>query len=314
MLNNIKLKTNRQFAKTKLTMKKHAPEILLGAGVAGVIISTVMACVATTKAERTIAEGKERLAVIHNLAEESSDYTESEIKEDIAKVYLQTGVKVVGLYLSAATLQMMSLGCIFKGHSILKNRNLALAGAYQILDASFKSYRERIAERLGEEEERNIRYNIVKKDVESEYTDENGKTKKKKKKQDVVNDESVLTSPFSKFFDETCEAWQTHPEYNLSFLRAQQNMANDKLRAQGYLFLNDVYDALGIERTSQGQIFGWVYDYEKDDTFVDFGIYNTYKESNRRFVNGLENVILLDFNVQGDILNKIDHISKYGKR
>ena len=86
-----------------------------------------------------------------------------------------------------------------------------------------------------------------------------------------------------------------------------QEFANEKLRLKGHLFLNDVYDMLDIPRTKAGQIVGWVYD-EKNpvgDNYVDFGIYELYSDANRRFVNGLEPVILLDFNVDGNILDLI---------
>lgn len=61
---------------------------------------------------------------------------------------------------------------------------------------------------------------------------------------------------------------------------------------------------LGIARTNAGQVVGWIY-CEKNpvgDNYVDFGIYNLQNEG---FVNGNERSILLDFNVDGIILDKI---------
>lgn len=112
-------------------------------------------------------------------------------------------------------------------------------------------------------------------------------------------------SEYAKFYDCGCTGWTKDPELNLMFLRKQQDFLNDRLKAEGYLFLNDVYDALGIQKTKIGQIAGWVYD-EKNpvgDNYIDFGIYDTHREANRRFVNGLERTILLDFNCDGDILD-----------
>ena len=117
-------------------------------------------------------------------------------------------------------------------------------------------------------------------------------------------------SQYAKFFDETSRCWEKNAELNLGFLRAQQNYANDKLRSQGYLFLNDVYDMLDIERTQAGQCVGWIYDPENPDhkgnNYVDFGIYDIHRKENRKFVNGIERSILLDFNVDGDILNHLE--------
>ena len=91
------------------------------------------------------------------------------------------------------------------------------------------------------------------------------------------------------------------------FLKQQMNYANDVLKKRGYVFLNEVYEMLGIPKTKAGKIVGWIYD-EKNpigDNFIDFGIYNENREKNRDFVNGYERVILLDFNVDGDILDMI---------
>ena len=91
------------------------------------------------------------------------------------------------------------------------------------------------------------------------------------------------------------------------FLQQQQNYLNDKLKRQGYLFLNDAYKALGFDVTKAGQVVGWIYDenHPIGDNYVDFGIFNINSEAARRFVNGLEKCIWLDFNVDGDILDLI---------
>lgn len=91
------------------------------------------------------------------------------------------------------------------------------------------------------------------------------------------------------------------------FLKRQQAHATDRLQDKGHLFLNEVYDMLGMQRTKSGQVVGWIYDKKHPigDNFVDFGIYDLYKEKNREFVNGYEPSILLDFNVDGNILEMI---------
>ena len=121
-----------------------------------------------------------------------------------------------------------------------------------------------------------------------------------------------MYSPYAKVFDCGCDNWQKDAEHNLWYLRQQQNYANEKLRAQGYLFLNDVYEMLGIPRTKAGQAVGWVYDIKdpnhKGDNVVDFGIYNINIEANNDFVNGIESSIILDFNVDGTILDAIERM------
>ena len=120
-------------------------------------------------------------------------------------------------------------------------------------------------------------------------------------------DKTENFSQYAKIFDDTCIGWTKDPEYNMFFLKGQQNYCNEKLKMNGHLFLNEVYTILGMPRTKAGAVVGWVYD-EKNpigDNFVDFGIYGIYDDVNHDFVNGYKNTVLLDFNVDGNILDYI---------
>jgi hypothetical protein len=110
-------------------------------------------------------------------------------------------------------------------------------------------------------------------------------------------------SPYAQFFDEQCIGWSKDPEMNKLFLLQQQNYANDKLVWKGHLFLNEVYDILGLPRTKAGQYIGWIYDVHNPvgDNYVDFGLYH---DCNRNFIDGKDNAILLNFNVDGNILDR----------
>lgn len=302
---------SRKFGKTGLKLKKHSPEILVGVGIVGVVSSTIMACKATTKLDEVLAEPKDKIEKIHELMEnpdmvpDGKEYTEEDGKKDLTIMYTQSAIKVIRLYAPAVALGTLSIAAILGGHHILRKRNVALAAAYATIDKSFKDYRGRVIERFGAELDKELKYNIKAAEVEETVVDEKGKEKKVKNTVNVA-DPNVY-SEYSKFFDESCPGFTKDPEYNLMFLKDQQRYANDLLKSKGYLFLNDVYEMLGIPRTQAGQIVGWIYD-EKNpigDNFVDFGIYDLHKEANRDFVNGYERVILLDFNVDGDILDMI---------
>ena len=182
---------------------------------------------------------------------------------------------------------------------------MALTAAYATIDRSFKEYRGRVVERFGKELDRELRYNIKAQEIEEKTVDKDGNETIEKKTISVVDPN--MYSDYARIFDNGSMGWTKDPEYNLMFLKLQQNQANDRLRAQGYLFLNDVYDMLGIPRTKAGQIVGWVYDEENPvgDNFVDFGIYDIYNEKACDFVNGRERSIVLDFNVDGNILDMI---------
>ena len=285
-------------------VEKHSPEILMGVGVVGVVTGTVMACRATLKLNDILEEAQETRDKIKEVASNPNyedKYTEEDAKKDLAVNYIQTGVKVAKLYAPAVAVGVAGVGCVLASHDIMKKRNIALSAAYLTVDKSFKEYKQRVVDRFGEEVEKEIRYGIKAEEIVETITDEEGNETTVTETVKTMN--PTLYSDYARFFDEASPCWQNDPEYNLMFLRAQQQYANDLLRAKGRLFLNDVYEMLGIEKTKAGQIVGWVYDRENPngDNFVDFGIYDMSKERVRAFVNGYETNILLDFNVDGNI-------------
>jgi hypothetical protein len=289
-------------------LKKHSPEILIVAGVIGVVTSAVMACKATTKLPDILDKANESLDKIHECVEDSDgsdEYSEEDYKKDTTIVYLQTGVKIAKLYAPAIAIGVLSLSSIVASNNILRQRNVALAAAYTAIDKGFKDYRSCVVERFGNEVDYKLRHNIKATDIEEKVIDEEGNEKTITKTVDTVDPNQY--SDFARFFDQTNPNWEERPEFNLMFLKKQQQYANDLLRVRGYLFLNEVYDMLGIERTKAGQVVGWLYD-EKcpiGDNFVDFGIYDQNSSATRNFVNGYEPVILLDFNVDGNIWEKM---------
>ena len=308
MKNDVKNKMTRSLCKAKFKVKKHSPEILVVAGVIGTVTSAVMACRATTKLSKILEEAKETEKKISEGVESGyiadQEYTEEDGKKDLRITKVQTGLKVVKLYAPAVILGGLSITAMLTSNNILRKRNVSLAAAYAAVDKSFKEYRGRVKERFGEELDKELRYNIKAKEIEEVVKDE--KTGKEKVQKKIVNvSDFDDCSEYAKFYDCGCTGWTKDPELNLLFLRKQQDYLNNRLKANGYLFLNDVYEALGIQKTKIGQIAGWVYD-EKNpvgDNYIDFGIYDTHREANRRFVNGLERTILLDFNCDGDILD-----------
>ena len=185
----------------------------------------------------------------------------------------------------------------------MRKRNVALAAAYTVVDKGFKEYRGRVIERFGKDLDRELRYNIKAKEVEKVVTQEDGTETTVKETVNVI-DPNNLRSEYTKCFDETCVGWTRDAEYNLMFLKQQQNYFNDKLKTEGFVFLNDIYKALGMRCTRAGQVVGWIYDKSENplgDNFIDFGIYDLYDDQKRAFVNGYEKSIWLDFNPDGVI-------------
>ena len=299
----------RNINRVGFQLKKHSPEILIVVGIVGAVTSAVMACKATTKVNDILNDAKSQVDKVHKVLEDEAIspemYSEEDGKKDLAIIYAKTGLNFVKLYGPAVLLGAVSIASILASNNILHKRNIALAAAYTAVDTGFKEYRGRLIERFGKELDKELKYNIKSETVQETVIDEKGNEQTVDKVIEVANPN--IYSDYARCFDDGCKGWTKDPELNLVFLKQMQQYANDKLRAKGHLFLNEVYDMLGFPRSRAGQIVGWIYD-EKNkvgDNFVDFGIYDATKQPNRDFVNGYERVIWLDFNVDGPIWNLI---------
>lgn len=308
MKNELIAKASRSLHKVGFKFKKHSPEILIAVGVVGVVASTVMACKATTKVSEIIDESKQTIDAIHDALENEKKtadgevYTQEDANKDMAIVYTQTGLKFVKLYGPSVALGVASIACIIGSHRILRKRNVALAAAFATVDKSFKEYRGRLVERFGEDLDRELRFNIKAKEIEETVVDEDGNETVVTKTVQVADPNAY--SMYSVVFCEGSTGWTKNPELNKLFLIQQQNHANDKLRMNHIVTLNEVYEMLGVPKTAYGQIAGWVWteDESAGNNYIDFGIFDTSNPKACDFVNGHERSIILDFNCIGNVL------------
>ena len=303
---------SRSFHKIGFKFKKHSPEILAVTGVVGIVTSAVMACKATTKVNDIVNEAKETVDKIHESVgkglntSDGEEYTEEVAKKDLTIVYAQTGLKFVKLYGPSVALGIASIVCMLGSNHILRKRNLALAAALTNVATSFKEYRGRLVDRFGKDVDRELRFGIKAKEVEETVVDKDGNETTVTKTVEVV-DPNTAHSLYSIVFCEGNTGWTRNAELNKVFLIQQQNWANDKLKMNGVLTLNEVYDMVGAPRTAYGQIAGWVWteDGTIGDNFVDFGLFDVNNEKACDFINGREKSIILDFNCIGNILDYI---------
>lgn len=293
-------------------LKKYSPEILTAAGVIGTVGSTVLACKATLKVEDILDEAKKKSNLINAVhdgeIEVDAEYTDKDYSKDLLVNRTQTAVKLIKLYGPAITLGALSITAILGGQHILRKRNVAVMAAYKLCEESFANYRSRVKDELGEEKDRQFYYGITEETVKDKVKSKDGKTKTVTTKVEKAPDH--LYSQYARFFDEANMNWNKSPEQNMYFLKMVQNQMNDKLKARGHVFLNEVYDALGFERSEAGQLVGWVWNkdntaMEAGDGYIDFGIFDGNSYAKRAFVNGDERSILLDFNIDGMIYDLI---------
>lgn len=309
-VNNILNGVTRAMSKAGLQLKKHSPEILVAAGLISGVATVVLACKATTKIDKVLDETKEKVDKIHagvEMAEkdDSIDYSKKDGDHDLMITYAHTGLKLAKIYAPAIVTGLVSVTCILAGHNILRQRYVATAAAYAMVDRTFKDYRGRVIERFGKDLDRELRYNIKAQEIEEVVVNEKGEETVVKKTVDVVDPNTI--SMYSRFFDETCKGWERNAKLNAMFLLKTQEYFNDLLKARGHVFLNEVYDALGMLRDGVGARVGWYYDPSDPtrDNKIDFGIYDLHNADKRAFVNGYEPSILLEFNVDGIIYDLI---------
>lgn len=283
-----------RFGRQVLNAHKHAPALLFGAGVVGVVATVVLASRATLKLHDVLDDAQETLEKVANL--EHATYSERDRQRDAALVYFKTGAKIAGMYLPAFAVGAVSIAALTGSHVILTRRNVALTAAYAAIEKGFREYRERVVKEMGEDKDREFRYGAKTRTI-VEDTEDGPVTK------DItVGDMPMGGSIYARWFDDSCSPWQKQPEYNRFFLQCQQNYANDLLRVKGWVTLNEVYEMLGLKRTQAGMVVGWVLD--DGDGYIDFGVFNN-GPGTRDFVNGWADRVLLDFNVDGVIFDKV---------
>lgn len=283
-----------------LIVQKNSPGILFSAGVVGVVAAAVLASRATLKLDAVLEEHEKTSFDINTMALQANTdkYSEEDAHKDRVLLMVKTGLKITRLYGPAIVIGIASIAALTGSHITLNRRLAGVTAAYAALDKGFDQYRKRVVKELGEEKDREFRYGLVDKDIVEETPE--GPVTKTIKAIDKKNEPSI----YARFFDQTSSSWNKIPAYNRLFIQCQQNYANDLLRSRGHVFLNDVYDMLGLQRSKAGAIVGWLNDSDGDG-FIDFGVFSHDEWMGQQFVNGNEDAVLLDFNVDGPIWDKI---------
>lgn len=298
----INTKTLRKsFKKAQLTVRKHSPEILMVAGVIGTVAGAVMACKETLELEDVLDECKQEKMELEEQYAMCEEYSEDALKKDQVKLTIKQAAKIVKLYAPSVIMEVTSIGVIFASNDIMRKRNASMAAAYATLNSMYKRYRQNVIESYGEEVDKDMRFGVKHEKV-TEVDEDGNKVKVDARIVDLDNT-ALAISDYSRFFQMGCKGFDASSgRYNLLYLKGIQAMFNNKLIADGYVMLNDVYRELGFDTIPEGWSIGWVYDEENPigDNYIDFGLYEA-RNKNQRAVNDWEPVILMDFNVDGNL-------------
>ena len=316
-------KITRALCKVGRAFKNAAPEIAIVGGTVGLVAAGIIACRETPKAMQTLEEHKKKMDIVDKaletgVTESGEEYTEDDAKHDKVMITTQDGLAVIKSYAPALIIGSLSIASILGGSKIFRTRVTALAGAYALLESRFANYRNSVIEKFGEDIDKELRYKIKNRIVETTTVDETGKETHEVVEAKTTDYDGY--SDYARIFDEFNPEWVRDGARNLTFLQQRQNWANDKLKIKGYLFLNDVYDDLGFERTAEGQLVGWVYDKNNPliDSYVSFGIDQLFDRNHRdeleAVMKNAEKSFILDFNCDGKILDKFKKFDKTSKR
>lgn len=294
--------------------KKHSPELLLALGITSCGASVVTACLATKKLDGVTKPCKKEIEQLHNeIADGVIDEKSGKVR--IRREYVNTGMKILAIYSPAILTFGLGTGCIIGSHSIMKDRNMAIVAAFTTLKTGYDAYRVRVREKYGEEVERSLfEGNTPAAVTTNKKTNEPALVEEKPLNKKVDEDFSVL-------IDETSSVWNHDGHLTALQLIQIEEFANRKLVADGYLFLSDIYERLGISANSVGarklyasRKLGWIYDpANKDiDSYISFGIQDRdgrYSQALKNLDEGLEKYIYLDFNVDGPIEDKFMEVA-----
>lgn len=284
-------------ARPMLKLRKVSPQIMFGAGVVGIVGAGVLACRATLKLDETLENAAKReLDIQHYTHNEVDSFEADKYDKHMAAAKVKFVMDVAKLYAPAVGLTVVSIALLTGSHVTLTRRNAAAAAAYATLNEAYGRYRAGVIEKYGSDEDDYLRHGVV--NVEESVTDDAGKVKKVKHKR------SGGLSPYAQCFEESNENWRPGGNTNWFFLHSQERYWNNKLQTQGHVFLNDVYESLGLQKTKAGQVVGWVAGEQERDGYISFGIFeNERSERVRDFMTGAEDSIWLDFNVDGMVLD-----------
>ena len=269
--------------------KKYAPELLLGGALVSGTACIITASKATLKTKNSMDAHKERKLEIATKAD-SEIITSEEAKDEMRKEIVKVGLELAKEYAIPFSLYAATIGCVFGSYKVQKSRLQALSTTLAAMSAAYSSLVMRL-----------------KNGAENGLTAEEvlqGKFVCKVENEDGTVEDYTTTvknpydNPFRFRFDRYSTVWNPHHCSNETILMSELNWCNNLLQIQGYLFLNDVLDRLGIPRTKAGQILGWRTNGDGDG-YVDFGVVDCATLTGARYD---DNAFELNFNVDGDIL------------
>lgn len=277
----------RTIAKQGLRLQNQSPTILFAAGVVGMGTTIVLACRATMKVEDILVDHEKGMLDISRIEKKDTHTDEVHWERQRKQRMIHTSVRLVKLYAPTAVAGVITIGCLTTSHRQLTSRNAGLTAAYISLQQFLEGYRGRVRTEIGQDRERDVYYAST--PVELVEDTPEGPRK-------VYGSRPGMPGPYAASFTDQNPNWQESGAYNEHFFNLQSQFMTDRLRANGHLFLNEVYDRLSLPRTRTGQIVGWAIKNPTSDDYVEI----KYTP-----MHDFHGTYLLDFNVAGNVIDMV---------
>lgn len=198
-------------------LKRNSSTILSCLGAAGVVATAVTVAKDTPKALKLLEQAKE---------EKGEELTTIE------------KVKVAApAYIPSALVGTTTIACVLSANALNKRQQAALTSAYALLDSTYKKYKDKVKEVCGEEQEQQVRHEIIEDGVKEFCS--------------IVkpgDDDQIL------FLD----------EYGLNYfystieeVHMAEAMVNRMLWHTGFVSLADLYELLDLGIPEHGSVVGW---------------------------------------------------------
>lgn len=285
-------------------ISKHAPTILSITASAGVIATGYLAWKAGTRFEDVEGRDWDRRKECLRNADTIPDEDVPKIERKNRILFILDTVRTIA---PAAIVGAATITMIYFSNSISKKRLAAMGAAYATLQTAFDGYKRTMVEALGKESVDKIlkpKLPNVGKSAEEILSSDN-KSDAANVSDAVVNSLKAL-SPYARIIaEESSTCWDPNEDYTSQNLAAIQLWANRRLERKGHLFLNEVFDQLGLSRTREGAVVGWLKNGEGDN-YVSFGDFDAsiYRVPSDDY-NRVDSNFIVDFNVDGVIWDRI---------
>lgn len=312
------------FSKVSTKVKVNSPVIFLVTGTICLGGAVIAAHHAGRKVDEVLDVNKEHLDNIRSLKGqeeiineegEREPYSDRKWRKDMSQAYLGAAWDMTKLYGPVAILTVSSAVCYIGGHKVLARRLAGMTAAYTLVNESFEQYRQNVIDMDGEDQDKKYLFGKSIEHIKDGKLEKiNPETKEiesvKVKDIDLVKDIKLNASPYAVSLED-CKGFTKDPNYNVRWLESVMNMANIKLQQMGYLFLYDVYEALGVtpwvspEAIKASHCVGWLIGV--GDGEVKFNLISVPEKCmtvDGEVVN-LRESALIDFNCVGTILDRI---------